>query len=237
MANFGFQPFAKGSAPFRKMTVENDTRTRVARDILIGTMRRLIGCVVPLLLVLPAVAAADTIDLGIFSFQNLIPDGTTPGVNVFDVSNFTGATWSLPPGFPVVTQMTLQDTMLTLDGSGGTQQIALGDTDPGLFSAAITHDFPTTETFTSATLTAILSGTSLMLFDGSTFTLASDTITATILPSIGDDLTAGTDFALITASGVPVSSQDATPEPPTSALLSGTLLVLVGVARKRLKKG
>jgi hypothetical protein len=191
-------------------------------------MRRLLGAVFSALLFFSAVASAEIVDLGVFSFDNLIPAGATPGVNVFDISNFTGATWSLPPDYPVVTELTLQDAMLTLNGSGGPQQISLGDIAPGLFTPPSSVQFVDTETFTSAILTGMLSDTSLSLFDGTSFTAASPTFSATILPSIGSDLTAGVDFAVISASG----QASSTPEPTTAALLTGGLLLLATIARK-----
>jgi hypothetical protein len=174
------------------------------------------------LLLFPAAAGATTIDLGFISFDNLIPDSSTPGVNVFDIYNFTGATWSLPPDFPVISEITLLSATLTLDGSGGPMVISLGDIVPGMFNPPASDEFTDTETFTSATLTATLSGQVLDLFDGSTFTPASETVTAAILPSSGDTLQANTDFAVITASG-----ESDIPEPATAALLSAALLALL----------
>jgi hypothetical protein len=107
-------------------------------------------------LLMAAPANAGTIALGVFSFDNLIPDGATPGVNVFDVANFTGATWGLPPDFPVSDELTFQDVTLTLEGDMGTQQFDLGDIDPGIFNPPSTIEFSDTINFTSATLSATL---------------------------------------------------------------------------------
>ena len=177
-------------------------------------------------LLLPAAAGASTVDLGVFSFDNLIPDSGTPGVNVFDIANLTGGAWSLPPDFPVVTDLTLQSATLTLDGSGGPMQISLGDIAPGLFTPPASVQFADTTTFTGATLTASLSDPVLDLFDGSTFTSASVTVTATILPTLGDTLQAGTAFVVITA-----SDESATPEPATAALLGVAMLALALCAK------
>jgi len=181
---------------------------------------------------IPAPAFASTVNLGVFSFDNLIPDGATPGVNVFDISNYTGA-FDLPPDLPVATGVTLQNAMLNLDiddiDGGGSVQIVLGDIGPGVFTPANAAEFSDTIAFTDATLTATLDNTSLTLDDGSTFT-ADPNISVTILPSTGVDLAAGTDFAIITAAAAVT-----TPEPSTAWLLaafSGALVAAL-VVRKR----
>jgi len=46
-------------------------------------MRRLARYFFTASLLFPALGAASTIDLGVISFDNLIPDGVTPGVNAF----------------------------------------------------------------------------------------------------------------------------------------------------------
>jgi hypothetical protein len=181
---------------------------------------------------IPASAIASTINLGVFSFDNLIPDGATPGVNIFDIGNFTGA-FDLPPDLPVATSVTLQNAVLTVDiDGGGSQQITLGDIGPGVFTPPDAAEFTDTIAFTDAKLTATLDITNLTLDDGSTFT-ADANISAIILPSGGPDLAAGTDFALITA-----ASQAAvtTPEPSTAPLLaafSGALVTALFVRKRK----
>jgi hypothetical protein len=181
-------------------------------------------------LLIPASASANTVYLGVFSFDNLIPDGATPGVNVFDISNYTGA-FDLPPDFPVATGITLKNAVLKVDIDGGASlQIMLGDIGPGVFTPPLTAEFSDTIAFTDATLTATLDNTSLILFNGSTFT-ADPNISATILPSTGQDLAAGTDFAIVTASEAAVT----TPEPATASLfvVFSCALVAALVVRKR----
>lgn len=181
-------------------------------------------------LFIPATVSADTVALGVLSFDNPIPDGTTPGVNVFDITNYTGA-FDLPPDLPVATGVTFQNAVLTVDiDGGGSEQIDLGDIGPGVYSPSADDEFTDTINFTDATLTATLDVTSLQLDDGSTFTADPD-ILVTILPSSPPDLIAGTDFAIITASSAEAPS---TPEPGTAALLSvsgGGLLFML--ARKK----
>lgn len=180
-------------------------------------------------LLIPAVASAGTIALGVFSFDNLIPDGDTPGVNVFDISNYTGS-FDLPPDLPVGTGVTLQGAVLIVDlDGGGSQQINLGDIGPGVFTPPDADAFTDTINFTDATLVATLDVTNFQLADGSTFTADPD-ISVTILPSSGNDLVAGTDFALITAS----SETTATPEPATAQLAGIVSLGFLGlIAAKR----
>ncbi len=181
---------------------------------------------------MPGVASANTIALGVLSFDNLIPDGATPGVNVFDIANFTGATWGLPPDFPVSDELSLLNATLTLEGDLGTQEVVLGEIDPGIFSPPMTAEFSDTINFTSATLTATLSESVINLYDSTTFTPYTETVTASIVPSSGNDLIAGTDFAVIT-----VSDQAATPEPATGATLGGALLLVSAIARRKRARG
>jgi hypothetical protein len=177
-----------------------------------------------LLLCTPGAAKANIFNLGIFSFDGLIPDGATPGVNIFDIYNFTGPVWSLPAAFPVITALTLRNVTVTLNGMAGTQIIPLGDIAPGLFTPPPSIEFADTRTFTSVTLTADLSSAALMLFNGGTSQLPSDVVTATILPSIGPNLAAGTDLTVISAT--------TTPEPAMGVILGGSLLTLVAVRKK-----
>jgi hypothetical protein len=184
-----------------------------------------------LLLFLPAIAPAGTINLGLLSFDNLIPAGDSPGVNVFDLGNFTGPAWSLPPDFPVITELAFQNSMFDLVGSAGSLHILLGDIGPGLLNAPSSLQFPDTATFTVATFSATLSNPFLQLADGSAFTAATGTISATLVPSLGDTLLPG-DFAILSA-----SDATASPEPGTSALIIGGLGLLVPATLKRRKKG
>jgi hypothetical protein len=185
-------------------------------------VRRLIPCLVLALLLIPGSALGGTINLAVFSYDNLIPDGTTPGVNVLDLVNFSGADWGLPPDFPVADELTLQNASITLEGDFGTEVISIGDVGPGIFSPPSSLDFTDTTDLTSAIFAATLSESVINLYDGSTFTPASETIIATILPSSGNDLAAGRDFAVITASDeAPVTS---TPEPSTALMMALTAL-------------
>ena len=72
-----------------------------------------------LLLLLPALSFCSTIYVGFISFDVLIPAGPGPGVNVFNISNFTGdpgtGGFALPPDFPVFTNLTFLNASLTVN--------------------------------------------------------------------------------------------------------------------------
>src|SRR5215469_15986044 len=76
---------------------------------------------------------ASTVPIGDLSFDLFTPPANgSPGVNVFSVSNFTGA-FDLKPDFPASTALTLMNATLTVDPSGGSPEvITLDDIGPGL---------------------------------------------------------------------------------------------------------
>jgi hypothetical protein len=192
-------------------------------------MRRTILLLTAGLFLAPLTLSATIINLGVVSFDNLIPDGASPGVNVFDIGLYTGALNSLPPDFPDVSETSLLNAVLTVDEVGGVMdQFDLGTISPGVFTPPSSIQFATTVMFTDATLTATLDNPVFTLSDGSTFTAASADISATILPSSGSTLQAGTDLAIITTTDTP----SATPEPGTLALAGFAAAILV-LARVR----
>ena len=72
----------------------------------------------------PAAAFATLVNLGVLSFDVLIPgDVGSPGTNVFDAANLTGdpsvGGFALPPDFPVYTAVTFKNSILTLWSGGG----------------------------------------------------------------------------------------------------------------------
>ena len=166
------------------------------------------------------ISQASTIDIGLISFDFLIPG--TPGVNAFNISNFTGdpgtGGFALPPDFPVFTSLSFLFSTLTLVDTTGAHVIPLGDIGSGPLIPPSSVQFPDTDLFSKATFSATLDQTSLTLFDGSTFAAASSAIEAEILPSSGNSFVAGTDFAVIT-----VSSS----EPRTFTLVSAGLGALL----------
>lgn len=173
----------------------------------------------------PSVCLAVTIPLGVVSFDNLIPAGATPGVNIIDIYNFTGdpsaGGFALPPDFPVITAVTFQSVQIEVSSGAA---IALPDITSGPLPQNAALEFPTSASLSEVTLFFTLSQTSLLLSNGNTFVAESDVIQTQLLPSSGNHLLAGTDFALIVASNVAVSS---VPEPRSAALF---LITAVGAS-------
>jgi len=193
-------------------------------------MKRHLVLVLLLLIIAATPAAASEIVVGLLSFDVYIPAGASPGINAFDIYNFTGPTYGPFAGAPYVTDsLSLDNTLLTVYFQGGSSETALGPDDlaPGelLIGGVPPVQFPSTTQFVSATLTATLSQTTFTLSDGSTFT-ASPSISVDLTPSSGGVLVAGVDFAPIYAESVAA----ATPEPCTGVLL---VLALVGVGVRR----
>jgi hypothetical protein len=149
------------------------------------------------LLLAPTVATCATVDLGLISFDLLIPGtANAPGVNVFNIFNFTGdpasGGFALPPDFPVLDSLTLLNSSLTLMSGGPPMMIPLGDLGPGALSPTSSMQFPDTSVFTGAIFTATLGQTAFLLSDGSTFHPRSPVITAEFLRASGPSLVAGT---------------------------------------------
>ena len=157
-------------------------------------------------------ALCDTINLGFLSYDVLIPGGPGPGIDVFTISNLTGdpgtGGFALPPDFPALTFLTLSNSSLTVVIGGIPQMISLGDIAPGSFSP-VSLQFPDSTMITSATFTATLSPSTLLLSDGTTF-VANAAIDILLVPASGSTLVAGSDLALLSA-----TNSTATPEPAT----------------------
>ena len=182
-----------------------------------------------LLLVSSTALFGEDVNIGLITFDVLVPAGVGPGVNVFNISNLTGdpsvGGFALPPDFPVLTNLIFLGGTLTLTGSGAPLVIPLGDLAPGPIPDTSSIQFPDTTSFTSAAFAATLSQISFGLADGRTFTAGSPNIIATILPSSGPSLVPGSDFVVVTVSDAP--------EPCSVALLGMALLSLIAVARAR----
>lgn len=192
-------------------------------------MKRCVVLVSLLLFIASSPALASEIVVGLLSFDVYIPAGASPGINAFDIYNFTGSTYGPFAGAPYAADaLTLDDTSLTVYIQGGSSETALGPDDlaPGelLIGGVPPVQFPSATQFVSATLTATLSATTFTLSDGSTF-IASPSISVELTPSAGGVLVAGVDFAPIYAE----SLATATPEPGTGLLL---ILGLAGVAMR-----
>ena len=98
---------------------------------------RLKSLVAPLalLLLFPVLSFCTTVYVGFISFDVLIPAGAGPGVNVFNISNFTGdpgsGGFALPPDFRVFTNLTFLHASLTVDNGVSPVLNPLGALGPG----------------------------------------------------------------------------------------------------------
>jgi hypothetical protein len=165
--------------------------------------------------VLAPAVRADVLQLGLLSFDNLIPDVPgLPGLNAFDLANDTGLV--------TATAATFTNASLTLSNG---DVILLGDI--GALTSLPAVQFLTTDTFTSAEFKATLDVSSFLLSDGTTFTADSTAIDVLLLPSVGNSLVAGTDAAFITVSNTP----SPVPEPETW-LMGAPLFWLLRKTRK-----
>lgn len=190
------------------------------------------ACIVALCLA-PMMARADIADLGVLSYDVFIPGiPGSPGVDAFDIANFTGA-FSLPPDFPATDNLTFQSASLTLFPVGLAPVVmALGDIGPGFLLDAFGNpvvQVPDSEVFTSAEFTATLSPLSFALAGGGPFTAGSAVIDTVLMPSNGATLTAGVDSALIETTG---SLSTSTPEPSSIVLLLTCLSVCGWLLRR-----
>ena len=177
------------------------------------------------------VASADTITIGVFSFNNLNPGAAgSPGINDFEIDNFTGPMFGLPPDFPIADSLTLSTLQISLFSSGGgsPEVFSLGDLMPGSYTPTTLQFLDTTQ-FTEATLQATLSQSVFDLSDGTTFFADSGTINSSIFPSSGSVLQPGLDFTILSVSG----HFNSIPEPRYSALFRAILIV--GLLAFRLK--
>jgi hypothetical protein len=167
-------------------------------------------------LLLPAASYAATIALGGISFNTLIPSGGgVAGVTDFEVDNFTGA-FALPADFPVIANVTFQNSKLVLTEQGGAQEvILLGDITPGA-NTPNSLDFSSTLDFVSAAFTATLSSQTFALSDGTNFQAASSQISSEVNPSVGLTLSPDIDSSLIVVSGTSIATT--VPEPRSFSL-------------------
>jgi hypothetical protein len=161
-------------------------------------------------------ARANSVQLGVFSFDPLIPGF----IDTFSVNNSTGA-FSIP-GFDVLNNVTFTGATLELNGAPGQ---SLGDLPPGASQVAVLDS----DVYSMAAFQAVLSTTLFTLSDGSHFQADSNVVATTILPSFGGSLTPGVDFAPITISGSVVIAP--TPEPASWSLFVGAALWIILLMR------
>ena len=172
-----------------------------------------------------APASAETVAIGVLSFNTLIP-GTpiSPGINDFAIDNFTGS-FALPQDFPATQPLVFLGSTLALDLTGGVHQtLNLGDLAPGSYTPT-SAQFLDTTTFVSARLTATLSATTFLLANGSSFHADGPSISIFLLPSSGSTLSPDLDFAPIVVSG----GSAVAPEPESARLLAVTAVAIFGL--------
>ena len=173
-------------------------------------------------------AIAATVSSGFLAFDTLIPGVPgSPGINVFTINNLTGdpgaGGFALPPDFPVVTSVTFKNARLAVVSSSGTENIVLGDLMTGLHGPTALQ-FSGAQQFSQATFTAEIDPLTWDLSGGGTFAPISNAIVATLRPSSGGFLTAGTDFVVFNHSDVSAIPEPATFGLPLLALSAGWLL-------------
>jgi hypothetical protein len=174
---------------------------------------------------IPTLSFADSINIGVISFDTLIPGGGgSPGVNAFNIANLTGS--GLFPDFPVSDSLTFLGSSLTLImPGGGSSVISLGDIGAGGASVEVLD----TSLFSSAMFTATLSQAGFLLYDGTLFIPSSTAFAATLLPAFGSELEPDAALALLAVSNAPVSS---VPEPDSVVLLVIGLVPLITLKTK-----
>jgi hypothetical protein len=182
------------------------------------------------LLFTPTIASCNTINVGLISFDVLIPsDINAPGVNVFNISNFTSdpasGGFALPPDFPVMNSISFLGSSLTLLDGGSQIIIPLGDLGPGSLSPADPVQFPGTASFGRAVFSATLSQTSFLLSNGIAFVAGNAAFSIDVLPSSGTSLVPGADFSVIAVSDVP--------EPGSVVLVGTGLATLIRTNRRK----
>jgi hypothetical protein len=181
------------------------------------------------------VACGDTVNIGILSFDTLIPGAAgSAGLNDFGIGNLTGPLFLLPPDFPVLDLLTFTGVQVTLSDTSGSQGFSLGDLGPGFYTPA-SLQFLDTSQFSSAIFQATLSRTSFLLSDGTIFLADSGLVTATLAPSAGPFLNPGQDFVVISTTGS-ISPVGAVPEPRHGVYLLAILGLAVNAIRFKYKR-
>jgi hypothetical protein len=215
----------------------------------------------PLLLIvcLAAPARAETISLGVLSFDQLIPadpeNALFVGTNAFNIFNLTGDFASpLDPGVPPnpTTPISFNGANLLLTtSSGGTVNVPIGTIAPGLLVddtgfPLFALQFAETETFVSAVFTAVLSVQDFVFADGSTFHAAAPELRYTLAATgslLANPLVPSDPLAPLTAVAFELTgdlvppSPEPVPEPTTIALLAVGLGLLPICARGRAARG
>ena len=199
-------------------------------------MRLLKILAVAVLLSAPVLVVADDVQTGQVSFD--VATSGSPGLNTFEIDNFTGTNNLFGILSPVADNVAFLDATLTVtcanaacvsDLGGTTDVISLGEIGPG---TVFTEDLSGADTFSQAVFSADYSETSLGLTDSTTF-LGSSSVTADLLPSSGATLQSGEpgDSVALFDSSAQTSS---VPEPSILLLLFSGLAAVASL-RGRLR--
>lgn len=183
---------------------------------------------------LGGVCSAGQLAVGVLSFEIVVPDApNSPGVVGLSILNLTGDPLlggsAIPPDFRIYSELTLQNVLISVLLSSGTQDIPLPDLPPGTHTPPELQ-FASTVEIQSITLQALLNAVDVALDDGSPATIQSAAVLSTLGPSSGIYLQAGIDLQT-----VQVEAQiQTTPIPePGAVWLCGSGLVAFGLLRWR----
>lgn len=176
-----------------------------------------------------AISRADTVNVGTFSFDELIPGA----VNSYAIINFTG-TFSLPPDFPALTPITFKNpaVILTDDSGGVSAPILIDEIGPGV-STPPALEFLATQSFRSAELKATLGTSVFNLPGGKQFIASTTAIDALLVPGSGATLTPGLDLVPISMTGTITATAVPELSSGTLLLMSSVLMILVHRVRRR----
>jgi hypothetical protein len=178
---------------------------------------------------LPAVTYGDSVQVGAISFNQLLP-----GVNVFEVDNFTGLNNLGGLLSPVADNLIFQGISLAVtcgnaacvtDLGGNTGTFLIPDLGPGSDTSVT---FNAADAFSQALLAANFSQTTLNLVGGGTFA-GSPSMSFILAGSNGSFLQAGVDSGTL----VDVTPVAAVPEPTSLALMVVGLAGLLGLRRAK----
>lgn len=178
-----------------------------------------------LLFVVTVPSQAATLNLGLFSYDNLFA-----GTNIFTIQNLTGTPFCGTPcllsDFPVATSVMFTNLSLLVGIGGMTETLALVvGLAPGSLSPP-EFEFDSSTQIQFATLTGLLDHTTLLLQDGTSVVAHGNAFGITLDPSSGSVLTEGV-LGVLTVNVTPV------PEPAVLISTGGGLLLLFGL-RSRL---
>lgn len=197
-------------------------------------LRRIFARFLPAaLLIAPAIALGMPVNVGVLSFDEFIPGASSPGINAFNLANFTG-NFSLDPDFPSISPITLLNSSLTLfPVSSAPSVINFGDLGPGFLLDPSFNPFvqvPGDTAFTSVLFTASVASTPIQLADGRFVVPTATAVSLSLSPISGSRLTPG-DFATITLDVADVPA--VVPEPSFGVVLAFLTAALLLVARRK----